>query len=147
MFKEVKDISFSSWLAFQLNNTGTKITELAQFLGITRTCVYRYLGKTYDKRFVRDPLPTPAIMLKILEYFDIPTSPTFLDFARPRGGITNHLKRKYKKLMKRYNMEYDPVDFAKYASRQIKRQEERQLKKQLKKDSKVLLPQNDTTEV
>ena len=107
---EISDLSFASWLRLQLQQTDSNITDFAQFIGVTRACVYRYLGKTYDKRFVRPALPSPKTMEKILDYFDIPQRDGFLQSTRKRGWMLNRSRKRYEKFKKRWGTEYYPID-------------------------------------
>lgn len=107
---EISDLSFASWLRLQLQQTDSSITDFSKYIGVTRACVYRYLGKCYDPRFVRPALPSPSTMLKILEYFDIPNTPFFAQVTRKRGWMLNRSRKRYEKFKKRWGTEYYPID-------------------------------------
>lgn len=106
----INDMGFASWLRLQLQQTGSSISDFSRYIGVTRTVTYRYLGKCYDSRFVRSALPSPKTMEKILEYFDIPNTPDFLNSTRKRGWMLNRSRKRYAKFKKRWGTEYYPPD-------------------------------------
>lgn len=106
----ISSLSFASWLRLQLQQTGSSITDFSRYVGVTRTITYRWLGKTYDSRFVRAALPSPKTMEKILNYFDIPLTDDFTQSTRPRGWMLNRSRKRYEKFKKRWGTEYYPID-------------------------------------
>lgn len=136
----ISDMSFASWLRLQLQQTDSSIADFSRYIGTTRTVVYRYLGKCYDKRFTRPALPSPKTMEKILQYFDIPETADFLNSTRKRGWLSNRSRKRHAKFKKRWGTEYYPPDD--YEVSMKKKDEYWNKKKQ-----KVLTTKNNNDEV